>query len=78
MRSHAKDHFSRTAEPGTFEFMPNIGAGRPPELEGDDPDFPEIALVRDVLTIPSPGHMADPDEWMQTGPSTARSISATA
>jgi hypothetical protein len=45
--------------------MPNIGAGRPPELEGDDPGFPEIALVRDVLAIPSPGHVADPDEWME-------------
>ena len=46
--------------------MPQIGVGRPPE--GDDWDeleFPRIVLVRDILVIPSPGHRADPEEWMQ-------------
>jgi hypothetical protein len=46
--------------------MPRIGAGRPDDL--DDEAFPEIALVRDVLVIPSPGHQADPQDWLDNPP----------
>ncbi len=45
--------------------MPHLGAGRPRGEDWDEPKFPEIALVRDLLVIPSPGHLADPDEWME-------------
>jgi Apea-like HEPN len=46
--------------------VPEIGAGRPPDAEDwDEPEFPEMEVVRDVLVIPSPGHQADPDEWME-------------
>jgi Apea-like HEPN len=45
--------------------MPQIGAGRPPDADDwDEPAFPEMELVRDVLVIPSPGYLAGPDEWL--------------
>ena len=43
--------------------MPEVGAGRPPDF--DDEEFPRIVRVRDVLVVPSPGHRAKPDEWLQ-------------
>ncbi len=46
--------------------MPQIGAGRPPDADDwDDPELPEMELMRDILVIPSPGYLADPDEWME-------------
>jgi hypothetical protein len=43
--------------------MPQVGAGRPDDAEHND-ELPRIALVRDVLVVPSPGHRADPQEWL--------------
>lgn len=43
--------------------MPQIGAGPPDELL-DAEDFPRTIRVRDILVIPSPGHRADPQEWL--------------
>lgn len=43
--------------------MPQIGAGRPDELLEEE-DFPRTNRVRDVLVIPSPGHRADEQEWL--------------
>jgi hypothetical protein len=46
--------------------VPQIGAGRPPDADDwDEPEFPGMDMVRDVLVIPSPGYLADPDEWME-------------
>src|SRR5712691_5032118 len=47
--------------------MPQIGAGRPEDLEDED-EFPRIVLVRDVLVVPSPGHRANEQEWLDTPP----------
>lgn len=46
--------------------MAQIGAGRPADI--DDDEFPEIALVRDVLVVPSPGHRANPEDWLDNPP----------
>jgi hypothetical protein len=43
--------------------MPQIGAGRPHDPLDDD-DFPRTVRVRDILVIPSPGHRADPQVWL--------------
>lgn len=33
--------------------------------EGGGARAPAITMVRDVLVVPSPGHRANPDEWMK-------------
>jgi hypothetical protein len=47
--------------------MPQIGAGRPDDLENEE-EFPRIALVRDVLVVPSPGHLANDEDWLANPP----------
>jgi hypothetical protein len=47
--------------------MRQIGAGRSRELEQES-GLPHIASVRDVLVIPSPGHHADPQDWVDNPP----------
>jgi hypothetical protein len=42
--------------------MPQIGAGR--EDFDDDLEFPDVERVRDVLVVPSPGHRANEQEWL--------------
>src|SRR4249920_2656234 len=49
--------------------MPQIGVDRPQELGGwDEPESPRITRVRDLLVIPSPGHRAQPQEWLDNPP----------
>lgn len=47
--------------------MPQIGAGRPQDLEPDE-EFPRIEMVRDVLVVPSPGHRANEQDWLDNPP----------
>lgn len=47
--------------------MSQIGAGRPEDLE-DEEEFPRIALVRDVLVVPSPGHREKEQDWLANPP----------
>jgi hypothetical protein len=42
--------------------MSHLGAG-PLPVETED-DLPRVVAVRDVLVVPSPGHQADPQEWL--------------
>jgi hypothetical protein len=44
--------------------MPEIGSGRPAAVD-DDLDAPRTVRVLDVLVVPSPGHQANPDEWLE-------------
>jgi hypothetical protein len=47
--------------------VPQIGFGRREDLEDED-EFPRIALVRDVLIVPSPGHLANEQDWLDNPP----------
>jgi hypothetical protein len=42
--------------------MPQLGAGR--EDFDDEVEFPDIDRVRDVLVVPSPGHRANEQDWL--------------
>jgi hypothetical protein len=44
---------------------PEIGAGHPEETEDE---FPRTERVRDVLVVPSPGHRADEQDWLDNPP----------
>ncbi len=46
-----------------------IGAGRVDSLENEE-EFPRIETVRDVLVVPSPGHRANEQEWLDNEPVT--------
>jgi hypothetical protein len=47
--------------------VPQIGAGQPGDLEDED-EFPRVVLVRDVLVVPSPGHRANEQDWLDNPP----------
>ena len=47
--------------------MPEIGARRPEDLD-DENGFPRIEIVRDVIVIPSPGHRANEQDWLENPP----------
>jgi hypothetical protein len=47
--------------------MPHqIGAERPDDI--DEEELPRIERVRDVLVVPSPGHRANAQEWLDNLP----------
>ncbi len=48
-------------------WRPQIGAVGPEDVDNED-EFPRIDLVRDVLVIPSPGHRANEQEWIDDPP----------
>lgn len=54
--------------------MPQLGAGRQDNFD-DELDLPDIARVRDVLVVPSPGHRANEQDWLDNRRSKLRSIS---
>jgi hypothetical protein len=47
--------------------VPQIRALGPEDVDNED-EFPRIDLVRDVLVIPSPGHRANEQEWIDDPP----------
>jgi hypothetical protein len=47
--------------------MPQVGAGRPHDFD-DEEEFPRIVRVRDVLVVPSPGHRANEQDWLDNPP----------
>jgi hypothetical protein len=47
--------------------MPQIGLSRLADIEAAD-DFPQIVRVRDVLVVPSPGHRANEQDWLDNPP----------
>jgi hypothetical protein len=50
--------------------MPQVNAGRPDDFD-DELEFPDIERVRDILVVPSPGHRADEQDWLNNPPAEA-------